>query len=635
VGDALLDRACERIADGRPVSWHELEDRGTDADLVRCLRVLQDIANLHRASEDELETPAASAKADATPPAQDPVGTYTWGRYRLDEAVGRGSFGEVYRAWDPDLEREVAVKILHRHVADSRLRAQLLREGRALAKVRHLNVVTVLGVEAHEDRVGLCMEFIQGETLADRLQDHGLFSAREAALIGEDLCRALAAVHRAGFIHRDVKARNVMREQAGRIVLMDFGTGRAADNPELQDDLTGTPLYMAPEVLGGEPASARSDVYSVGVLLHHLVTAEYPVDARTVEDLREAHLRGRRQRLSERRPDLPLSFIRVVERALAPDPEERFRSAGALLEALETVRGVVRIPARRKVAYGAAAAAALLVGVVGLGAIVSTSFNITLERSAFATETWGDWFTWGRRAALGPILVAIPTALAVLAAAILWRLLTHNVQVAQRLEARVRRLAREFVRSRRLDAAPLLARYVLLISGAALLATLVAFGPLIAASSAYVSSASEEQLAVLAPDLLWYHNKYRWTLNHVVLLSVVSWIPVLKLARKGPSLPWGLVAGGVLVTLTAVAFLQFPYRLLYFSDEFRAVSWRGERCYVIGERAEDLLLFCPKIALPRNRIVHPNDRAIVPLDVIESIFTPFSSTPAATGGAGI
>src|SRR6185436_10816329 len=133
-----------------------------------------------------------------------------------------------------------------------------LREGRALARVRDSHVVNVLGVETHEDQIALCMEFVHGETLEDSLRRHGTLNAREAALVGEDVCRALAAVHLAGFIHRDVKARNVMRERAGRIVLMDFGTGRDAD--ELRKagpaGMAGTPLYMAPEVLAGLPASA-------------------------------------------------------------------------------------------------------------------------------------------------------------------------------------------------------------------------------------------------------------------------------------------------------------------------------------------------------------------------------------------
>ena len=213
----------------------------------------------------------------------------------------------------------MAIKILHRRVGDTRLKDRLLQEGRALAKIRHNNVVNVLGVEAHGDRVGLCMEFVRGKTLADIVRGQGKMSAAEAVLIGEDLCRALSAVHRAGYIHRDVKAKNVMRDDTGRIVLMDFGTGRTAESQEGKSDRAGTPLYMAPEVIEGGQASACSDVYSLGVLLYHLVTGEYPVKARSVDELRDAHANRRHQWLSEVRPDLPVAFMQVVERAIALD----------------------------------------------------------------------------------------------------------------------------------------------------------------------------------------------------------------------------------------------------------------------------------------------------------------------------
>ena len=221
------------------------------------------------------------------------------------------------------------------------MKERLLREGRALAKVRHPNVVSVLGVESHGDRVGLCMEFVPGQTLEHVLRTGGTLNPRETVAIGQDVCRALAAVHHAGFVHRDVKARNVMREEDGRIVLMDFGTGREVRPQEIvrRPDMAGTPLYMAPEVLAGEPASPASDVYSVGVLLYHLVTSEYPVQADSVDALRAAHAQGRRRVVSEVRPDLPAGFVRVVERALAATPRERYASADALLKALTAVFG--------------------------------------------------------------------------------------------------------------------------------------------------------------------------------------------------------------------------------------------------------------------------------------------------------
>ncbi len=265
-----------------------------------------------------------------------------WGSLVVRERVGAGVFGEVYRAYDEQLQREVALKLLRVGSRSSdRLAAKVLNEGRLLARLRHPNVVMVHGVEARGDRVGLWMEFVRGCTLEQLLDRQGLFGAREAALIGQDLCRALAAVHAAGLVHRDVKAQNVMREEGGRVVLMDFGTGVPAREDEggRGAPAAGTPLYLAPELLEGGEATASSDLYSLGVLLYHLVTGGYPVVAASLGELKEAHQRGRR-RLHDARPDLPDAFIQAIDRALAPNPAERHASAGAMQEALTRALGI-------------------------------------------------------------------------------------------------------------------------------------------------------------------------------------------------------------------------------------------------------------------------------------------------------
>src|SRR6188474_713374 len=277
--NAIIEQALDQVADRTPIDWDALERSLNSADERRwldCVRVLEGTANFHLADgEDGAAAPGGAGAADvlttqiaAGPAAAETVDTVQWwGRYRLDQRVGEGAFGCVYRAWDPELEREVAVKVLHKRVAEPRLKQALLREGRALARVRHPNVVSVLSVESHEDQVALCMEFVYGETLEDVLR-RGPLSAGEATLMCQDVCRALAAVHLAGFVHQDVKARNVMREKAGRIVLMDFGAGRQAEDLKIPGKIlnVGTPLYMAPEVMAGEPATPASDVYGVGVL---------------------------------------------------------------------------------------------------------------------------------------------------------------------------------------------------------------------------------------------------------------------------------------------------------------------------------------------------------------------------------
>src|SRR4030095_8099544 len=191
-------------------------------------------------------------------------------------------------------------------------------------------------------------------TVEQAISKQGPFSAREASLVGLDVCRALTAVHRAGLLHRDVKAQNVMREDGGRIVLMDFGTGREIDakGTKGKAEIVGTPLYLAPEIFRGEPASVRTDVYSAGVLLYHLVTDSFPHPVKTVDELRKRIDTVPPIKLRDARSDLPATFERVVSEAIADDPEARYESAGALeqdlLEALDDMQG-----GQRPIAIGA------------------------------------------------------------------------------------------------------------------------------------------------------------------------------------------------------------------------------------------------------------------------------------------
>jgi hypothetical protein len=153
-----------------------------------------------------------------------------------------------------------------------------------------------------------------------------------------DLCRALAAVHAAGLIHGDVKAANVIREQGGRIVLTDFGSGSDID---ADCAAFGSPAVLAPEVLEGAAPSPVTDIYSLGVLMYRLVSGRYPVQADDLSELRDAHREGSRRPLRDHRPDLAADFVQVVERASHPDPERRFASAGELEQALLEAHGEV------------------------------------------------------------------------------------------------------------------------------------------------------------------------------------------------------------------------------------------------------------------------------------------------------
>ena len=276
------------------------------------------------------------SRSDTVAPAAEPP--FQWGPLDVVELVGRGTYGDVYRAHDPRLDRPVALKLLRYPDKDrDAIESAAIEEGRLLARVRHPNVVTVHGAERADARVGVWMEFVDGPTLEQELAARGPFSADELVAVGTALCGALNAVHRAGLLHRDLKAQNVMRDADGRVVLTDFGTGRELLDDASRHELVGTPVYLAPEVLDGGPTSVRSDVYSLGVLLHHLATGSFPVRASSIDALRDAHRRGLRTTVSEARPDFPRELGSIIDRATAPDEDARFENAATFELAIRSV----------------------------------------------------------------------------------------------------------------------------------------------------------------------------------------------------------------------------------------------------------------------------------------------------------
>ena len=323
---------AQAIADRAAVDWEALEGNASiDPALLDELRVLAEVARVYTAPLDAAE-PVASPSLDVLP-AQ-------WGPLTVLEHIGRGTFGDVYRAHDPRLDRTVALKILrHRQPAKA---TAVIAEARLLARVSHPNVVTVYGAERIGGQVGVWMSLIDGPTLEDELCTKGPFDPLTVVGIGLDLCAALEAVHRAGVVHHDVKAQNVMRAADGRIVLTDFGAG--SDVSELgttaAGDLTGTPLYLGPELLAEHPASPQSDIYSLGVVLFHLLTGSFPLVGRTLDDLRQADAAGQRRRVRELRPDVHTHLSRVVDRCLAPNPADRFQNVAAVAQALRGASGL-------------------------------------------------------------------------------------------------------------------------------------------------------------------------------------------------------------------------------------------------------------------------------------------------------
>jgi serine/threonine-protein kinase len=327
-GDDRVTRVVRAVANAQAVAWEEelsAAESGECRALLESLRTLSDAARAGDAAEIDA---LPDAVADITSSVDG-----SWGAFRLVDELGRGAYGTVYRAYDHKLDRQVALKIF---AADAtRTSEGFVEEGRILARLRHPNIVAVYGAETHEGRDGVWMELIHGRTYEEIVRTDGSLGPREAALIGADLCRAVGAVHTAGISHRDITARNIMREVGGRVVLLDFGAGRRWSIEEGSLRLAGTPLYLPPEVLSqGVSPSASTDFYSIGVLLFYLTTGTFPIAAATLSDLHAAHAAGKYRRLHDVRPDLPASFVGVVERAISPDPRARFANAVDMASAL-------------------------------------------------------------------------------------------------------------------------------------------------------------------------------------------------------------------------------------------------------------------------------------------------------------
>ena len=382
------------LAAGTPVDWDVVDTAHTGETtqaILRELQLLSRIGEVH-GTLSGAQPPEASVEAADSEPDDRRSERKTWGPFTLLERVGHGAYGDVYRAWDATLDREVALKLLRHTRRDED--TPVVEEGRMLARIRHPNVVTVHGADRTEGNVGIWMEFLEGQTLEEIVREHGPFSPREAASIGIAVCRGVAAVHAAGLVHGDIKAHNVMREDDGRIVLMDFGAGQRV-REEASSRLIGTPLYLAPEILEGGPATVRSDVYSLGVLLFYLLSASYPVRATSLREVRAAHRDQASRSLLSIRPDVPRQLVAVIERALAADPANRLDSAAALETSLaQAIQAPVPrtawFPSRRiavvaPIVLGVASALVAL-AVIGAGRTAQTRLDFQPHDSVLITK---------------------------------------------------------------------------------------------------------------------------------------------------------------------------------------------------------------------------------------------------------
>jgi hypothetical protein len=266
-------------------------------------------------------------------------------RYRLEEPIAAGGMGEVWRATDTLLERSVAVKLLREALAhDPVVSERFRREALLTAQLSHPNMAGVYDYVTDNGRRGIVMEFVDGETLADRLARDGRLDAGEAVRITSALLSALQAAHDAGIIHRDVKPGNVMLTKAGGVKVTDFGIARAASDQTITETgmVVGTAQYLAPEQVSGKPATPASDLYSVGAILYEMLSGKRPFQAETPLAVAMMRLTEGPPPLAGARPKVPNPIIRVVERAMAIEPSDRYPSAVAMGRALEAALGAAQ-----------------------------------------------------------------------------------------------------------------------------------------------------------------------------------------------------------------------------------------------------------------------------------------------------
>ncbi|RQP12764.1 MAG: Stk1 family PASTA domain-containing Ser/Thr kinase [Microbacteriaceae bacterium] len=264
------------------------------------------------------------------------IGRLIDGRYQVRSRIARGGMATVYLATDLRLERRVAVKVMHGHLADDeQFKQRFIQEARSAARLAHPNVVNVFDQGQDDDSAYLVMEYLPGITLRDLLQEHGALTAEQTIDIAESVLSGLAAAHKAGIVHRDLKPENVLLADDGRIKIGDFGLARAASaNTATGAALLGTIAYLSPELVTRGIADARSDIYAVGIMMYEMLTGEQPFKGEQPMQIAYQHANDSVPPPSNANPRVPAELDELVLWATARDPEERPRDARVMLDQL-------------------------------------------------------------------------------------------------------------------------------------------------------------------------------------------------------------------------------------------------------------------------------------------------------------
>ena len=271
------------------------------------------------------------------------IGTELSGRYRLEEKVGSGGMSTVYRAYDPTLERRVAIKLMHRDISDDPDQLERFRrEARAVARLSHPHVVTVIDFGEDDGTPYIVLEYVEGETLKDRIRRMGRLPVTEAVAYAIEIGRALSAAHAERLVHRDVKPQNVLIDAEGRGKVTDFGIARSLEAHGLTATgrVLGTTDYVSPEQALGRDVSEQSDVYSLGIVLFEMLTGEVPFTADSQVAVAMKHVREPLPDVQRRRPEVSASLAAVLEHSTAKETKNRYATAAEMVHDLEEVLAI-------------------------------------------------------------------------------------------------------------------------------------------------------------------------------------------------------------------------------------------------------------------------------------------------------
>ncbi|MFV1969284.1 MAG: serine/threonine-protein kinase, partial [Pirellulaceae bacterium] len=312
----------------------------------------KDLPQPENASDASADSPGSNLdeEIDFLAPAEQPDEMGRLGDYRVLEVLGVGGMGVVFRAEDPKLKRQVAIKAMKPAIAASRsAKERFLREAQGTASIEHDNIVQIYQVGEDRGVPFIAMQFLRGESLREYLKRENKLDPRDVLRIGREVATGLAAAHERGLIHRDIKPENIwIEEKTGRAKILDFGLVRAAgDDAGLTRTgiVVGTPKYMAPEQAHGQPVDPRCDLFSLGSVLYHLVTGKAPFEGGNVTATLMAVAQQDPEAVDRITPEIDPDLARLIMRLLSKDPNHRPQSADEVAKRIaEIERGMVTEP---------------------------------------------------------------------------------------------------------------------------------------------------------------------------------------------------------------------------------------------------------------------------------------------------